>query len=155
MATGIYLKVTGEKQGAIDGSVEQAGREATTEVLNFAHGIAANVDFSSGRTIGKRTHSPITMSCVVGKETPLYLQALTNNERLTSVKIDFYHTDPAGAETLFYTIDLVNATFASVSMGSDGGGSFDTAAYSLAYQKITWTWADGNVTAEDDWLTPT
>ena len=155
MATGIYLKVTGDKQGEIEGSVEQAGREGTTEVLSFGHGISANVDFSSGRTIGKRTHAPISLSCKVGKATPLYLDALTTNERLTAVKIDFYHTDNTGAEVLFYTIELENATFADISMSSDGGGSFDVASYSLAYQKITWTWADGNVTTEDDWLTPT
>ena len=79
----------------------------------------------------------------------------TINERLAAVKIDFYHTDETGMEVLFYSIELENATFADVSMSSDGGGSFDVASYSLAYQKITWTWADGNVTTEDDWLTPT
>lgn len=155
MATGIYLKVTGNTQGEIEGSVEQAGREGTTEVLSFGHGISANVDFGSGRTIGKRTHAPISLSCKVGKATPLYLQALTNNERLKAVKIDFYHTDETGMEVLFYTIELENATFADISMSSDGGGSFDVASYSLAYQKIIWTWADGNVQTEDDWLTPT
>ena len=165
MATGIYLKVTGNTQGEIEGSVEQAGREGTTEVLSFGHGISANVDFGSGRTIGKRTHAPISLSCKVGKATPLYLQALTNNERLKAVKIDFYHTDETGMEVLFYTIELENASFAycpqdntadfDSSMSSDGGGSFDVASYSLAYQKIIWTWADGNVQTEDDWLTPT
>ncbi|MEO0558946.1 MAG: type VI secretion system tube protein TssD, partial [Bacteroidota bacterium] len=101
------------------------------------------------------THAPISLSCKVGKATPLYLQALTNNERLAKVKIDFYHTDETGMEVLFYSIELENATFADISMSSDGGGSFDVASYSLAYQKIIWTWADGNVTTEDDWLTPT
>ena len=155
MATAITAKVTGETQGAIEGALEQAGREGTTEVLQFSHGIASATDYSSGRTIGKRTHQPIALTCKTGKETPLYLNALVNNERLSEVVITFYHTDKAGKEVVFYTVKLTNAAFSDVTMSSDNGGSFDVATYLLAYQKIEWEWADGNIMAADDWLTPT
>ena len=155
MATAITVKVTGNTQGEIEGALEIAGREGTTEVMGYSHGISSATDYASGRTIGKRTHQPISLTCKTGKETPLYLNALVNNERLKTVVITFYHTDEAGAEVVFYTVTLTNAAFSDVSMSSDNGGSFDMANYTLAYQKIEWEWADGNIMAADDWLTPT
>ena len=49
-----------------------------------------------------------------------------------------------GGETMA-TVELENA---HVTNRQQHG---DTETISFVYQKITWIWTDGNVTAEDDW----
>ena len=51
---------------------------------------------------------------------------------------------PAERETMA-TVELENAHVS----GREQHGSTET--ISFVYQKITWTWTDGNITAQDDW----
>jgi type VI secretion system secreted protein Hcp len=46
------------------------------------------------------------------------------------------------------TIELTNASVAS----RTENGPYETVSFT--YQKITWTWLDGNITAQDDWEAP-
>ena len=66
------------------------------------------------------------------------------NENLTSVLVTLLK--PNGDQLA--TIKLTNASIANyVANGL-------TEHWSFTYQKITWTYVDGGITAEDDWESP-
>jgi type VI secretion system secreted protein Hcp len=154
-----YLWITGETQGQINGSVTQAGREGSMQVVEFAHNVSQIIDTASGLPSGKRQHRPIRVTKPVDKASPLLANAQTSNENLTSVRIDFWRPNINGSEEQFYTVELVNARITSISQHH--GSTPELLAMptqetvTLVYDKIIWTWQDGGITAEDDWVTPT
>jgi len=160
MALNAYLTAKGNKQGNIEGSVTQKGREKSVMVIAFSHEIVSPRDPASGLPTGKRMHKPLTITKEVDRSTPLFYNALVNNESLTDVKIKFWRPSATGAETQFYTIELTNATVASMATRMLNNKHPDLMKYaefdeiSFTYQKITWTITDGGVTAMDDWETP-
>lgn len=164
----IYLTLKGQKQGDIKGSVTQKGREGSIGVQYLQQKIVSPRDAASGLPTGKRQHEPLVFRKSFDKSTPLLLNALVNNENLTQAHFKFWRTGLNGTETQYFTIDLVNASLASsnlyhpdsfdstapaVSTGASGGGP-ELEEWSLTYQKITWTYTDGGITAEDDWESP-
>jgi type VI secretion system secreted protein Hcp len=127
------VAITGKKQGAF----------APITLTGISHEIVSPRDSASGQATGKRQHKPITIIKEWGPSTPMLLQALTTNESLTSVLIGLLRDGKPIA-----TIKLTNASVASYS--SHGLSE----SWSFTYQKITWTWLDGGITAEDDWESP-
>lgn len=149
-----YLNMTGARQGKIVGSVTTRGREGSIEVLGFSHAIVSPRDPASGLPTGKRQHKPITIRKRIDKSTPLLFNALVKNENITEWKLDFWRPTAQGAEQLYYTISLVNANIASVTVETDPATGEAYELISFTYQKIIWTWTDGGITAEDDWESP-
>ena len=158
-----YMWATGETQGVINGSVDHPGRENSMEVVEFSHSRSQAIDSASGLPSGKRQHRPIRVTKPIDKASPLLANALTNNESLTTVRIDFYRSSSTGVEQQFYTVELLNARVTNISQSSNARntGSWDfiptpaIETITLVYDKITWTWEDGGIAAEDDWIAPT
>ena len=140
-ALNAYLKLKGQKQGEIKGSVVQKGKEGRIRVLAFNHSIMSPRDAASGLPTGKRQHKPFVITKELDKSSPRFLNAIYTNETLTSVLIGLLL--PNG-ETMA-TVHLENA---HVSEDVQHG---HTEEISFVYQKITWTWTDGGITAVDDW----
>ena len=130
------VMVTGQKQGQFS--------QAPIEVTAISHEIVSPRDPASGLPTGKRQHKPITITTDWGASTPLFLNALTQNENLTSVTIGLLSNGKQVA-----TIQLQNA---SISQFDQHG---ENVTFQFTYQKITWTWVDGGITASDDWEAPT
>lgn len=160
MALNAYLTAKGNKSGVIEGSVTQKGREKTVMVIAFSHEVVSPRDAASGLPTGKRMHKPLVITKEVDRSTPLLYNALVTNETLTEVKIKFWRPSASGAEQQFYTIELMNASIASMSTKMLNNKHPDLMKYAeydeiaFAYQKITWTYMDGGITASDDWETP-
>jgi len=129
------VMVTGHTQGPFS--------QTPIDVTAISHEIVSPRDPASGLPTGKRQHKPIVITMEWGASTPLFLNALTNNENLTSVLIGLLRDGKQVA-----TIQLVNA---SVSQFDQHG---ENVTVQFTYQKITWTWIDGGVTAQDDWEAP-
>lgn len=151
--TGIFLSLTGETQGDIEGSLVTVGHEGQIEVLATTHSVISPRDAASGLPTGKRQHKPITITKPIDKSTPLLYNVLVNNENIVSWKLDFYAPSKTGKEVNFYTVELVNAAIAGITQQTTANG-MATERVSFAYQKIIWTWNEGGITAEDDWETP-
>src|SRR5947207_9637941 len=133
------MDATGQKQGPIAGG----GKGGKIDVIAVSHQIVSPRDAASGLPTGKRQHKPFTITKELDKSTPLLAQALVTNENLTSVLFTFYRGGNA-----YMTVKLTNA---SISDRLEHGA---TEQISFTYQKITWTWIDGGITAEDDWEAP-
>ena len=73
MALNAYLKLKGQKQGEIKGSVTQKGRENTILVFAVDHSIVSPRDSASGQATGKRIHKPFKITKEVDKASvPLF-----------------------------------------------------------------------------------
>jgi type VI secretion system secreted protein Hcp len=162
MALNAYLKLKGQKQGDINGSVTQKGREKMIMVIAVSHEIVSPRDAASGQATGKRVHKPFVITKEIDKSTPLLAKALVTNEVLSSFALDFWRpsvggSTGAGAETNFYKVQLTNARIASIAMHMDNNTHPDLQKYApyeeiaFTYEKITWTFVDGGITAMDDW----
>jgi len=160
MALNAYLRLTGETQGEIKGSVTQAGREDSIMVIAVSHEVVSPRDAASGLPTGKRQHKPFVITKEIDKSTPLLFNLLTMNENITEWRLDFWRPSRTGKEVQFYSVELVNANIAGIrtemlnNKYPENMQHAEREMIEFTYQKITWTWQDGGITAEDDWETP-
>jgi type VI secretion system secreted protein Hcp len=154
------LTLKGQKQGVIKGPVTQKGRENSILVHSFSNQILSPRDPSSGLPTGKRQHKPVFILKEVDKTSPQLWTALVNNENLTEWELKCWSTTATGLEKQTYTIELTNASIASIREYMPDNEDPAKAnlplleEISFVYQKIQWTWTDGGVTAIDDWEAP-
>ena len=165
MALNAYLKLKGQKQGEIKGSVTQKGRENKIMVIAVSHEIVSPRDPASGLPTGKRMHKPFVITKELDKSSPLLYNVLVNNENITEWELQFWTPQikasaGAGTEVQHYTVKLVNANIANISARMLNNKNAELMKYaeyeeiSFTYQKIIWTWNDGGITADDDWEAP-
>lgn len=165
MALNAYLRLKGQKQGDIKGSVTLKGREGTIAVIAVSHEIVSPRDPASGLPTGKRMHKPFVITKELDKSSPLLQKLLCTNEMISELTIQFWtpqirSTIGVGSEVQHYTVKLTNANIASVSFRMLNNKNPELVRYAeyeeiaFTYQKIEWTWVDGGITASDDWETP-
>ncbi len=56
-----YMWLKDDGGADIKGSATVEGREGTIEVIGFGHGLNIPVDHSSGKIVGTRSHSPMSI----------------------------------------------------------------------------------------------
>ena len=160
MALSAYLTLKGQKQGAINGSVTQKGRENTILVHSFSNEITSPRDPATGLPTGKRVHEPVYLVKEIDRSSPQLWSALVTNENLTAWELQFWTASATGVEQQIYTIDLTNASIASIHEYMDDNEDPAKAnlplleEISFTYQKIQWTWVQTKTTASDDWTSP-
>jgi type VI secretion system secreted protein Hcp len=135
------FSVTGQKQGQFHN-----GSSTSIGFSGFTEGVVSPRDPASGLPTGKRIHKPLTITKKIDAASPLLYSACTSNENLTQVVINLYSP---GGTTPATKVTLTNASCSELE--HDG----QTETVSFTFQKITWTYIDGGITAEDDWLAPT
>jgi type VI secretion system secreted protein Hcp len=165
MAFNAYLTIKGQKQGAITGSVTQKGKEGSIAVHAFSHEIVSPRDPVSGLATGKRLHKPFVIIKEIDRSSPLLHTSLSTNENLTQWTLQCWSPAVAAigglaTEKQIYTITLTNANIASIrevmpdNLDPSPGDPSLREEIAFTYQKITWTWTDGNITSSDDWEIP-
>src|SRR4051794_3294922 len=109
MALNAYLKLKGQKQGEIKGSVTQKGREGKIMVIAVSHEIVSPRDAASGLPTGKRMHKPFVITKELDKSSPLLYSVLCTNENVSEWELQFWTpqlraTSGTGAEVQHYTV---------------------------------------------------
>ncbi|HEY0133308.1 MAG TPA: type VI secretion system tube protein Hcp, partial [Nannocystis sp.] len=87
------------------------------------------------------------------RSTPLIYRAMVTGEVLPEVELVVFAPADRTGKTPLYTVKLSNATISEIRFVTAKDGP-EAHEISLTYQKITWTWVEGGVTAEDDWEAP-
>lgn len=141
VANSIYLKVNGKKQGLISsgcssfdsiGNKYQNGHEDQILVFSFEHGIFRDQNVN---------HGPISFVKPIDKSSPLFGMAISENECL-DLEFFFYRTSSVGANELFYSIKVTNATVSSVRViyphSIDHSDNQPEEHISLNYGSISW-----------------
>jgi type VI secretion system secreted protein Hcp len=165
MALNAYLKLKGQTQGDIKGSVTQKGREDSIMVIAVQHEVVSPRDAASGLPTGKRQHKPFVITKELDKSSPLLYNVLVNNENITEWELQFWTpqikaVSGAGTEVNHYKIKLTNASIAGIHFIMENNKHPDLMKFaeyeevSFCYQKIEWTWVDGGITSTDDWESP-
>jgi type VI secretion system secreted protein Hcp len=161
MALNAYLKLKGQKQGIIKGSVTQKGREGKIMVIAVSHEITSPRDAASGLPTGKRMHKPFVITKELDKSSPPLYTALCTNENITEFELQFWTPQTgalggAGTEKQHYTVKLTNASIVDIRFSMLNNKNPELMRYAeyeevaFAYQKIEWTWVDGGITSSDN-----
>jgi type VI secretion system secreted protein Hcp len=165
MALNAYLRLKGQKQGEIKGSVTQKGREGKIMVIAVSHEVVSPRDPASGLPTGKRQHKPFVITKELDKSSPLLQNSLVNNENIPEWELQFWTPQASaqsgvGAEKQHYTVRLTNANVASIAFRLLNNKNPELTRYAefeeiaFTYQRIEWTWIDGGIIGIDDWESP-
>jgi type VI secretion system secreted protein Hcp len=141
----------------VPGSVNVAGRENSIEILAMDHLVNLPLDPDTGAPVGTRRHMPFVVTKEIDASSPHLFRALCQNEIWTDILFRFYRIDDVGAETEYYSISLANVNIISIKteMGNvkyqENERLVHQEKVAIAYQKIQWVFADGNLAFSDDW----
>jgi len=158
MALNAYLKIKGEKQGELRGSVTEKGHEGWIMVMGASHSLESPRDASSGLPTGTRVHEPFVITKELDRSTPLLYNILVNGENIIEWELQFWQPSPTGTEINHYTVKLTDASIANIDfrMPDDTDPALMKRAeyeeISFTYQKIQWIWNDGGIRTSDDWI---
>lgn len=154
-----FLKVTGTQQGQFKGEGSTAST-AQIPAAQFRYQAIASEDAAaktSGQAtaapIGRRAHSSITIVKEIGAASPMFAKALSTNEVLRSVDIEFVHPGPAGAPEIYKTMHLTNAIISSIrQLPGNGKSKLEEITFIVQPVAIEVLAKNGNKAAMDDWL---
>jgi type VI secretion system secreted protein Hcp len=152
-----YITIEGTKQGKFKGSSNIKGREDAIEIQSYRLGVSAPRDVSTGQASGKRQYQAISFKKPVDASSPQFMTALTTNEVLKTVKIEFYGPDNhSGEERVYQTVTLTNASLKSWTQDfeNESGGGDDLELVELVFEKITLESNTAKTSAQDDWAPP-
>ena len=155
-----YMTLEGEKQGKIEGSCTQQGREGTILVQSFNHEVYIPRDRQTGAGTSPRVHNPYTVVKAYDKSSPKLYQALTSGEHMKNVQIKLYRIDKKGAEEHYFTTTLSDAIVVSVKPSMPNCLVPTSEPYthmeevSFTYSKANWKWEPDGIESEDDWQVP-
>ena len=137
--TSFSMTAVGQKQGPFPGT-----KGAGIGGLRLSYLLKSPRDAATGLPTGKRLHTPVVFTKVVGTASPQIFQALASNEILTSVVV----TAPGG-----YTIKLTNANVSEVKQYTEvvNGATTVLEDVSFTFQKIEVRDPATGAVAADDW----
>ncbi|CAQ82194.1 MULTISPECIES: Hcp family type VI secretion system effector [Photorhabdus] len=154
MANLIYLTLKGRKQGLISAgcsSIDSIGNKGqvnhTDQILvySLSHSISREQNVS---------HHPIVIKKPIDKSSPLLGLAISDNEVLDAI-FECYRTNQSGAQELYYTIKVVDATISDLTAVHPHNithtGSEPQETLSLRYKSITWTHHIAGTSAYSIW----
>ena len=161
-----YMMMTldGQVQGKFKTESNRPGFSDKTEVLGYILEVKSPRDVATGQSSGKRQYQPITIWKASGASSPQFFQALSKNEVIKKITLEFYKPDDVFKKTeeLYYTIVLDNAFVSGYRqlMGSPENPEFKAKnpgmydEIKIVFQKITVTEAKVKTSATDDWEGP-
>jgi type VI secretion system secreted protein Hcp len=119
MALLAYLKLKGQQQGDIKGSVIQKGREGKIAVIAAEHELLSPRDAATGLPTGKRRHFPYTITKELDAASPRLYAMLAGNEAVTEWELQFWTPQikagtGVGTETQHYTVRLTDARLVDI-----------------------------------------
>ena len=136
MAIPVYLWLKDDGGADIKGSVDVQDREGSIEVVAQEHNLfTKEIDSSS----------------------PYLYKAVTTGQTLKSAEFKWYRINDAGQEVEYFNTKLENVKLVKVNpkMHDIKDPAFEKHNHleqvELRYEKITWTYKDGNIIHSDSW----
>ena len=152
MALAAYMEIQDIKGGST-----RSGKEDMVEVIAFDHTVDVPTDVNTGQPTGARVHREFQILKTYDKASVLLFQYLCTNKLIPSAKLHWFHTTPEGKEEEYYTMTIENASVVKINphMLNTDDDQYRKLRHqewvSFRYQKITWTFKDGNIEFVDDW----
>ncbi|QCR36005.1 Hcp family type VI secretion system effector [Nissabacter sp. SGAir0207] len=157
MAIPVYLWLKDDGGAHIKGAVDVQGREGSIEVTEFTHKLHIPTDNNTGKLTGTRVHSPVVLTKETDGSTPYLYRAVSSGQTLKSAEFKWYRINEAGQEEEYFNTLLENVKLVSVTPvmydvkdpAKDKHNHMEQVE--LRYEKITWTYKDGNIIYSDSW----
>ena len=152
-----YMWLKDDTGADVKGSVEVAGREGSVEVIAFDHQVRIPTDADTGRLTGTRKHEAITLVKAYDASSPYLYKAVCEGQTFTEVEIKWFRIDDTGTETEYFNHKLEGVKVGSVKPIMYNVKDPSKERYEhleevqMRYQKIIWTYVDGNLQASDAW----
>ena len=108
----IMISTEGTKQGKFKGESTRNKFTDRSELAGYLMEVTTPRDAATGQATGKKIFQPVVLLKASGGSSPQYLQALSQNELLKKVVIDFYKADAMGVEVNYYSVTLENVSVA-------------------------------------------
>lgn len=151
-----YMKLTGVRQGVIEGSCTENGKSGMLLVDSTENMVSFPTETHTGKPMGQRKHDPYQISLYPDKALPKLYTAVCTGEVIRSVEIQYYAVNSEGEQQLYYTVKMENAYISSVDFIkvpdysiSNGVPSGDRIALKLTYEKITWIYEPEKIEGTD------
>jgi len=157
MAIPAYLWLKDDIGKDIKGSVNIRDREGSIEIIGIAHCVTVPTDNNTGKTTGTRIHAPFLFNKEIDSSSPYLYKAIATGQTLQSAEIRHYDINDAGQEVNYFTTLLENVKIVSISpiMYDIKDPAMEKHNHieviELRYEKITWTYKDGNLQHIDNW----
>ncbi|OPK11913.1 Hcp family type VI secretion system effector [Pseudomonas sp. VI4.1] len=157
MAIPVYLWLKDDGGADIKGSVDVLGREGSIEVLALDHEVSIPTDDNSGKLTGTRVHSPFMFTKEIDASSVYLLKAVTMGQTFKSAEFKWYRIDDNGHEVESYSALLENVKVVNVASKMHDIKDPTKEKHNhleeieLRYEKITWTFKDGNIKHSDSW----
>ncbi|GLK89283.1 Hcp family type VI secretion system effector [Pseudomonas turukhanskensis] len=157
MAIPIYLQLQDDGGAAIKGSVDVQKREGSIEVLALEHSVYIPTDDNTGKLTGARVHTALLIQKEVDASSPYLFKAVTSGQTLKSAEFKWYRIDDAGQEVEYFNTLLENVKVVKVAPKMHDIKDPTKEKHNhlelveLRYEKITWTYKDGNIIHSDAW----
>jgi type VI secretion system secreted protein Hcp len=157
MAIPVYLWLYNDGGSHVKGEVMIQGRVGSIEVLAQDHSVAIPTDNNTGKLTGTRVHAPFRFTKEIDPSTPYLYKAVTTGQTMQKAEFKYYRIDNAGQEVLYYTTLLENVKIVKVAPQMHDIKDPTKEKHNhleqieLRYEKITWTYKDGNISHSDAW----
>lgn len=157
MAIPVYLWLQDDGGAEIKGSVDVQKREGSIEVIAQDHSLYIPTDNNTGKLTGTRVHTPFLFSKEIDASSPYLYKAVTTGQTLKSAEFKWYRIDDAGQEVEYFITKLENVKVVKVApkMHDIKDPSKEKHNHleqvELRYEKVTWTYKDGNIIHSDSW----
>ncbi len=141
----------------IIGNSKVLGREKGVEILGFNHRIYIPNDADTGAITGTRKHEPFTIQKAFCAASPVLYKSCCSGSTMKEIRLSWYQINSHGQEKEYFRHILTNAKVVCVNplmedikdKSKENYGHLEKIAF--RYEKIEWTYIDGNVIASDDW----
>jgi len=157
MAIPVYLWLKDDGGADLKGSVNVGGREGSIEVIAQDHCLYIPTDNNTGKLTGTRIHTPFVFSKEIDAASPYLYKAVTTGQTLKNAEFKWYRINDAGQEVEYFNTTLENVKVVNVSPkmhdikdpAKEKHNHLEVVE--LRYEKITWTYLDGNIIHSDAW----
>ncbi|VVP54579.1 Major exported protein [Pseudomonas fluorescens] len=158
MAIPIYLWLKDDGGADIKGSVDVTERQGSIEVLAQDHSLYIPTDNNTGKLTGSRVHTPFQFTKEIDASSPYLFKAVSKGQTLRSAEFKWYRIDESGKEVEYYNTLLENVKVVKVASKMHDIKDPTKEKHNhlelieLRYEKITWTYKDGNISHSDSWV---
>ncbi|MFK3800221.1 MULTISPECIES: Hcp family type VI secretion system effector [unclassified Pseudomonas] len=157
MAIPVYLWLQDDGGAEIKGSVDVQNREGSIEVLAQDHNVYIPTDSNTGKLTGARVHTPFRFTKEIDASSAYLYKAVTSGQTLKSAEFKWYRIDDAGQEVEYFNTRLENVKVVGVAPKMHDVKDPSKEKHNhlemieLRYEKIIWTYKDGNIIHSDAW----
>lgn len=157
MAIPVYLWLHDDGGANIKGSVEVENREGSIEVVALKHQVHIPTDGNTGKVTGTRVHAPLQFTKAIDSSSPYLYKAVTTGQTLAKAELKYYLIDSGGNEVEYFntTLEKVKVVKVSPLMHDIKDPAKEKHNHleeiELRYEKITWTFKEGNIIHSDEW----